>query len=238
LPKAGFFSNLGSNKITGNLFSPNKPGEDKEEAKKPGLFASSGPTPGLFSKDNKSTLFSDKPAGTFTSLFQSGGAQQNNFFKKNEDEDGGSEEGEEGDDDEPQRSPSPEADITKSKGNYQYQQTYDKIASQKVEKFKPGAKSLLPQGEVSLNKMNENVFFIIYRNKAKVIQYQGQLIRKVSTTSYLNERQDAMQVVTFSEEKGDPKEKGSKLSRDILKMMFQTSEQCNEFKKVIDNVLG
>ena len=64
------------------------------------------------------------------------------------------------------------------------------------------------------------------RNKAKVIQYQGQLIRKVSTTSYLNERQDAMQVVTFSEEKGDPKEKGSKLSRDILKMMVEILFNC------------
>jgi len=52
-----------------------------------------------------------------------------------EDEDGGSEEGEEGDDDEPQRSPSPEADITKSKGNYQYQQTYDKIASVLLNQF-------------------------------------------------------------------------------------------------------
>ena len=55
------------------------------------------------------------------------------FFKDEGKEDEGSE-GEEDDeegDDEPQRSPSPEADVSKSKGNYQYQQDYDKIISVK-----------------------------------------------------------------------------------------------------------
>ena len=52
-----------------------------------------------------------------------------------------------------------------------------------------------------------------------MIQYQGQLIKKVSVTKYLNERHDAMSVVAFSEDKTESKDKGSKLSKDELKMM-------------------
>ena len=54
-----------------------------------------------------------------------GGAGSGLFGGKKDDDLSG-DDGEEGDD-EPQRSPSPEADITKSKGNYQYQRDYEKI---------------------------------------------------------------------------------------------------------------
>lgn len=79
---------------------------------------------------------------------------------------------------------------------------------------------------MSFSLFTGNIFISIQcndlRNKAKVIQYQGQLIRKVSTTSYLNERHDAMLVTTFSEDK-ESGDKGSKLSKDSLKMMVQLS---------------
>lgn len=70
------------------------------------------------------SLFSAQPTTFTSSLFnqQSGG-----LFGQNKGGDEGSD-GEEGGDDEVQRTPSPEADVTKSKGSYKYEVDYEKIA--------------------------------------------------------------------------------------------------------------
>ena len=95
-----------------------------------------------------------------------------------------------------------------------------------MNKFKPGQKNMLQEGEISLNKKNDTVYFIIYRNKAKLIQYQGQIIPQVLKTEFLNPRKDALSVVSFSEDKGEgegaeaEESKGKpKLSKDVLKIM-------------------
>jgi len=80
------------------------------------------------------------------------------------------------------------------------------------------------------------------RNKAKVLQYQGELVAKVSKTEFLNPRQDALSIVTFSVPTAEEgKEAGAdkpKIVRDIVKLMFATADDCNEFKKQIDQVVA
>ncbi len=56
-------------------------------------------------------------SGSFGGLFGAAGNKGG--------DDGSDDEGEDGD--EPEREPSPEADITKSKGNYQYERNYEKV---------------------------------------------------------------------------------------------------------------
>jgi len=222
-----------------------KEGEKKEGAaqakpaqSKPSLFASLAdfkPGPNLFSSTASSGLFSSNltgGSGAFGGLF--GGANKGG--------DDGSDDGGEDGDDEPQP-PSPEADVTKSKGNYEYKLDYEKVIGKKVNKFKPGAKEMLLEGEVSLNKRNESGnYFVAYRNKAKVLQYQGELVAKVSKTEFLNPRQDALSIVTFSVPTAEEgKEAGAdkpKIVRDIVKLMFATADDCNEFKKQIDQVVA
>jgi hypothetical protein len=240
--------------------------EKPKEAAKPSLFSALGdfkPSSNLFAQTTSTSgapnLFSNYSTGKPPSFMGSIQNQGGLLFRSNT---GGAEgsEGEEEGDDEPQRSPSPEADITKSKGNYKYEYDYDKIISKKVSKFKPGTKPLLLEGEVSLNKTKEgNIYFIVYRSKAKLIQYQGQVIPKATKIEYLNPRQDAISIIAYSTEKAEetpkaaedkegegkeedkketPKENKTKLSKDFLKLMFGTSDECNEFKKELEKTLN
>jgi len=88
---------------------------------------------------------------------------------------------------------------------------------------------MLLEGEVTLNKRNESgAHFIIYRNKAKLNQYQGELIAGLSKTEYLNPRQDALSIVSFSTEtpaaeegKEAPADAKPKITRDIVKLMVK-----------------
>lgn len=193
--------------------------------------------------ENKPTLFGSLFSGQPTTFTSSLFSQQGNsgLFAANK---GGDDEGSEGEDGEdPQRTPSPEADITKSKGSYKYEVDYEKIAGKKVTKFKPGAKNMLLEGEVSLNKNKEgNVYFIIYRNKAKLAQFQGQVIPKASTFEYLNPRQDALSVKTYVTNKAEAPKEGEenkpKISVEVVKIMFSTPDECNDFKKELEKVLA
>lgn len=149
--------------------------------------------------------------------------------KKDDEED----EGEEGDD-EPQRSPSPEVDPSKSQGNYQYNDALEKITKANVIKFKsPQQKEFLPDGEISLNKAKTgSALFLIYRDKAKLIRYQGQCLKNLTKIEYLNPRQDAISVIAFG-----PKPEGG-IQKDVVKMMFNTPDECNAFKKSLESQLA
>lgn len=69
------------------------------------------------------------------------------------------------------------------------------------------------------------------RNKAKLVQYQGQIIPSLTKTEYLNPRQDALSVILYSietpqqctekkaEGAGETQEVKSKLQKDIVKIM-------------------
>jgi len=215
------------------------PQQAKPAQAKPSLFASLAdfkPGPNLFSSTASSGLFSSNltgGSGSFGGLF--GGANKGG-------DDGSDDGGEEGDD-EPQP-PSPEADVTKSKGNYEYKLDYEKVIGKKVNKFKPGSKEMLLEGEVSLNKrLTTGNYFIAYRNKAKVLQYQGELVAKASKTEHLNPRQDALSIVSFSTPAAEEGKEGAadakpKIVRDIVKLMFATADDCNEFKKEVDQVIA
>jgi hypothetical protein len=68
---------------------------------------------------------------------------------------------------------------------------------------------------------------LTFRAKTKIIYYQGQVINKLSTISYLNPREDSISVVAFSKKAPDDKknitdeknEGQPKISRDQVKIM-------------------
>ncbi len=102
---------------------------------------------------------------------------------------------------------------------------------------------MLLEGEVTLNKRNDSgAHFIIYRNKAKLNQYQGELVAGLSKTEFLNPRQDALSIVAISTEtpaaeegKEAPKDAKPKVSRDIVKLMVRNlifGESINFFQIV------
>ena len=87
---------------------------------------------------------------------------------------------------------------------------------------------MLLEGEVSLNKRENGSYFLVYRNKAKLNQYQGEIVAKVSKTEHLNPRQDALSIVAFSTEtpvaeegKEVPQDAKPKINRDIVKLMVR-----------------
>lgn len=60
------------------------------------------------------------------------------------------------------------------------------------------------------------------RNKAKLAQFQGQVIPKASNIEYLNPRQDALSVKTYITNKETPKEgeeNKPKISVEVVKIM-------------------
>jgi len=106
----------------------------------------------------------------------------------------------------------------------------DVISAQILKKFKCPT-GLLPKGEISLNKAKDSdTYFVIFRDQAKLLKYQGSLFKKLAKMDYLNPREDAMSLVTVSKKDGKPQV-------DTLRMMFDTTDMCKGFRKDLEGVL-
>lgn len=65
------------------------------------------------------------------------------------------------------------------------------------------------------------------RTKTKIVYYQGQILKKLSTIAYLNPREDSISVVAFSKKEPDDKknitdeknEGKPKITKDQIKIM-------------------
>jgi len=219
--------------------------EKKEESSKPkGLFnnfmqanlpSASGQSFSLFAKAGEG-------APTFKSLLSGESAPKSFFATKAKEDDEQDEEGGSGDDEDAEgvRSPSPEPDQAQTSSKYQYDEPFEKIIAKDVEKFKAGTTCpLLGKGVISLSRAKESEdYFIVFRNSAKLLQYQGRLIKQHSTVAYMQNKLDSLNIVAISSQaKGDKDDKKLKFSKDMLKVMFTTNEGAEEFKKEVEKCL-
>lgn len=64
---------------------------------------------------------------------------------------------------------------------------------------------------------------MFFRNKAKLAQFQGQVIPKATTIEYLNPRQDALSVKTYVTNKAEAPKEGEenkpKITIEVVKIM-------------------
>jgi hypothetical protein len=212
---------------------------DGEPPKPKGLFNEffkSAPAAGnepfsLFAKSGESGL-------TFKSLL-TGENAPTSFFASKGDGEGGEEDGGSGDDDGSagQRSPSPEPDKNQTT-NFQYDDPFEKIISKDIEKFKAGENPLLGKGSASLNKSKDSdAYFLIFRNPAKLIQYQGQLVKSITTVAFMKNKLDTLNIMCVSQVASKEKTEKPKYSKDLVKLMFTTNEGASDFKKEVEKVL-
>eukprot|EP01016_Furgasonia_blochmanni_P022161 TRINITY_DN2421_c0_g1_i6.p1 TRINITY_DN2421_c0_g1~~TRINITY_DN2421_c0_g1_i6.p1 ORF type:complete len:379 (+),score=93.94 TRINITY_DN2421_c0_g1_i6:100-1236(+) len=164
---------------------------------------------------------------TFSSLVNS---NPGTFFKKNTDEDDEDDDGEGPD----EQVASPEPDPSTLVVTAEIKSDFDVLINKKVEKFKVDNNNLLGQGSISFEKLKEgDMYMLVFRNPAKRILYQGVLLPKISKSTYLNERKEAISIVCVT--KQDPEAKPKK---EIAKIMFLKTEECGEFKEKLDSILG
>jgi len=215
-----------------------------EKPKTGGLFANflntnlNPTTASLFAK------VSEAPT-TFKSLLSNENAPKSFFQSYTKDEDDEGDDGEDGGEG-GERSPSPEPDPSQT-DNFKYDDHFEKIIAKEIDKFKVNQNPLLGKGTISLNKAKDSDnYFIIFRNPAKLIQYQGQLIKKLSKVNNMSNKADTLIIWSFSAQKpakdaetGDKKEEvqKSKIVKDDLKLMFTNYDACSEFKAAVEKVI-
>lgn len=85
---------------------------------------------------------------------------------------------------------------------------------------------------ILINFYFENLF--VFRTPAKLISYKGWLVKKISKTGLLNKKNDSMTLLLVNEAKKDGK---IVLEKDLLKLMFISVKDCEEFKKKCEELI-
>lgn len=185
---------------------------------------------GIFGNLGSGSIFGNNGNNNQNSAFGQSlfaGAAKNENNNSDGDDDGN-------DNEDPEGSKSPEVDQSKSSGNFQYSETFEKLISKNIHKFKTNDKDAFEGGFLSIEKQKEkNSYIVIYRNQAKLILYQGWLLPKLSQVGTLNKRPDSMTLILFNEKTKDGK---AKLEKDLLKIMFVSQPDCEQFKKKLEEL--
>ncbi|CAD8084907.1 unnamed protein product [Paramecium sonneborni] len=210
------FNNSGINLKPGQLFTGNI------------LSSSTQPTSELFSQLFKNTNVEINCGKTQSEINQqiSKPAENNNQDDDEEDDD--------------------EEDQKYLYSDFKYEQNADleQIIKQDLEKFRRNANQILEKGTVSIEKAkNEESYFFIYRNQTQQIIYAGQLIKGLSKTRPLGQKQENLLLKAVSKKEQENQQElqqvddKKQLVIDILKLMFTTKEGAEEFKKQLEKVL-
>lgn len=205
-----------------------KPANTNTEAeKKPSLFGNLGNSEGkLFSgllSSNTNT------ANTGTNIFS--GNISNTFLKnKNETvedpdcEEDGSEENDENEKEEV-------IDKSKALKNYEYEALTEVIHSFEVSNFKANEIPGYGKGKVNIEKIKEGGNdLVIFRNPAKLIMFQGLLVKKLTSSDYMKGKDDAIFIVSYTMENSDG---AKKTTRNNCKMAFNSTDDAKEILKYI-----
>lgn len=236
-PTQNLFSNVEHN--SGNsLFSGlNKQAspQPKKEEEKPapstgGLFGnllnpSSGGS-GLFSglvEVNKTAK------NTGTNIFT--GNISSTFLKPQEQpqEDENAEEDEEEND---EHETEEQIDKAKSTGQYKYDETTSSMLVKEVANFKVNEIQGYGKGRISIEKVKDSTsVLLIFRNPAKLIKYQGLLVKGISTCDYMKGKDEAIFIISYTiENKIDETSQVEKKTtvRNNCKMQFNGVDDAKD----------
>ena len=190
-----------------------------------------GGTSSLFG-NVQSSIFGNPSTGATTgeqkpSIFANVGS---NFFKNNKNDDD-DEDGEGDGDDEPQEEEAPEDLKATADPNV------NTISIKNCKNFKIDDGEALGLGIVSIeqSKTNENLYLLVFRNKAKRVMHSSMLIPKVSRSIFMANRKTAMTVQTLGLKKDE--EKGV-LPKFNAKIGFDSEEDAAEFKSEVEKIFN
>lgn len=164
---------------------------------------------------------SNKTGGT--NIFS--GNVSNNFLqnnKKDEDEDEGVDDEEENDQNEKEEV----IDKSKSTGAYKYEELTEELHGYDVNQFKVNDLAPFGKGRVTLERVKSNdTYLLIFRNPAKLILFQGLLIKGLSSSDFMKGKEDAIYIIGYVMEKEEGAEK-AKPVRKNCKMAFGANDDA------------
>lgn len=238
-PQKNLFADVESNNGAG-LFSkgtsaaPKKSNEKEEVEVKPagtGLFGNlnNPPAGGLFSGLIDASNNNNKGS---TNIFL--GNISTAFLKPQEQED--NEEDGDHDDENDQDEKEEEIDKSKSTGNYKYEENTTVLMSKEVSNFKVNEIPGYGKGKVSIEQVkNGDNMFLIFRNPAKLIKFQGLLVKKMSLCDYMRAKDDAIFIISYTVETKKDEAGNDKKStvRNNSKMQFMSVEDSKELLEFV-----
>ncbi|CAD8179936.1 unnamed protein product [Paramecium octaurelia] len=133
---------------------------------------------------------------------------------------------------------------TEQKQEYAPNTNTELITKQDIEKFRKNANGILEKGTAAIEKANNGeYYFFVYRNEKQEIVYAGQLIKGLSVTKPLGQKQENLLLkVLGKKEQENQKEQeetteNKQFTIDTLKLMFTQEEGANAFKSELQKSL-
>lgn len=207
----------------------------EDPPKEGGLFAnlrtntapqSTGLFSGLLNLDNSNkTGGTNIFSGNITSTF-------NSNQDKNKDEDEGEDDGEEENDENEKEEV---IDKTKSTGTYKYEELTEELSGYEVNNFKVNDLQPYGKGKVTVERIKENNnHLLIFRNPAKLILFQGLLVKGLTSSGFMKGKEDAIFIISYVMEKEEGAEK-SKPVRKNCKMSFGTNDDAKNLTTYVSD---
>jgi flagellar hook protein FlgE len=94
-------------------------------------------------------------------------------------------------------------DKSKALKNYEYEELTEVVLSFEVSNFKTNEIPGYGKGKVNIEKIKEGGNeLVIFRNPAKLIMFQGLLVKKLTNADYMKGKDDALYIVSYTMESG------------------------------------
>ena len=142
----------------------------------------------------------------------------------NQDSQGGDDE-----DENDQNEKEEEVDKTKSTGTYQYESLTEELHAYEISNFKVNDLQPYGKGRLTIEKIKESgQHLVIFRNPAKLILFQGILIKGLSNSGFMKGKDDAIFIISYCMEKGEEEGAKAKPVRKNCKMALLTAEDAKK----------
>ncbi|CAK81052.1 unnamed protein product (macronuclear) [Paramecium tetraurelia] len=119
----------------------------------------------------------------------------------------------------------------------EYAPNTELITKQDIEKFRKNANGILEQGTAAIEKANNGeCYFFVYRNEKQEVVYAGQLIKGLSVTKPLGQKQENLLLKVLGKKESENQKEQEETTEnkqftiDTLKLMFKQEEGANAFK--------
>ncbi|CAD8175175.1 unnamed protein product [Paramecium pentaurelia] len=127
---------------------------------------------------------------------------------------------------------------------YDYTPNTEQITKQDIEKFRKNTNEILEKGIVTIEKANNGeCYFFVYRNEKQEVHYAGQLVKGLSVTKPLGQKQENLLLKAISKKQKEDQNEQQEVAEnkqftiDTLKLMFTNKEGAEAFKTELSKAL-